>query len=98
MLVILKKKLRLYRAVLLCGIAVFLAGAVMTVGLVSGGILAAFAGILIALAGAAGVDSLYRCPVCGKKLLSDGDRDSFAGKCPKFCPHCSSEIKVMKSD
>lgn len=96
MLVISKKKLRIYRAVMLCGIGVFLVGAVMTIGLRSGSIIVAFAGILLALIGAAGVDSMYRCPKCKKKLLVDGDRDTFAGKCSKYCPHCCSEIKVVK--
>ena len=98
MLKISKKKLRLYRGIMLTGIAVFLIGAVMTVGLRSGGIIVAFAGIPVALTGAAGVDAQYRCPVCKKKLLVDGDRDTFAGKCSKYCPHCGSEVTVVKGD
>lgn len=98
MLEISKKKLRMYRAIMLCGIVVFLVGAVMTVGLKSGSIIIAFAGVLIALIGAAGVDSMYRCPKCKKKLLVEGDRDTFAGKCSKYCPHCGSEINVVKND
>lgn len=96
MLIISKKKLKYFRGIMLCGIIVFLIGGCMAIGLRSGSILVAIAGILIALVGAVGVDSLYRCPHCGKKLLSDGDRDSFSGKCPKYCPHCSSEVKVEK--
>lgn len=96
MLVISKKKLRIYRAIMLCGIAAFLVGAIMAVGLKSGSIIIAFAGILIALIGAAGVDSMYRCPKCKKKLLVEGDRDTFAGKCSKYCPHCSAEIQIVK--
>ena len=97
MLIISKKKLRFWRAVMLCGIAVFLVGGVMAIGLRSGSIVIAIVGILIALVGAGGVDRLYRCPHCGKKLLSDGDRDSFSGKCPKYCPHCSAAIDVVKN-
>lgn len=96
MLVISKKKLRMYRVIMLCGIGVFLVGAVMTVGLRSGSIIIAFAGILIALIGAAGVDSMYRCPKCKKKLIVDGDRDTFAGKCSRYCPHCSEEVQIVK--
>ena len=98
MLVISKKKLRMYRTVMLCGIAVFLVGAVMTIGLRPGGILIAFAGILVALIGAAGVDSLYRCPNCKKKLLVDGDRETLAGKYSKYCPHCGAEVTVVNGD
>lgn len=96
MLVIPKKKLRMYRVIMLCGIGVFLVGAIMAFGLRSGSIIIAFTGILIALIGAAGVDSLYRCPKCKKKLLVDGDRDTFAGKCSRYCPHCGSEVSIVK--
>jgi len=98
MLVISKKKLKLYRAVMLFGIGVFLVGAIMAIGLRSGSIIVAFAGVLIALIGAGGVDSLYRCPKCKKKLLVDGDRETLAGKCSRYCPHCGSEVNIVKSE
>lgn len=66
MLIISKKKLTIFRTIMLCGITVFLMGGCMAIGLRSGSILVAIAGILIALAGAVGVDSIYRCPKCGK--------------------------------
>lgn len=96
MLTISKKKLKLWRGVMLCGIIVFLIGGIMAIGLRSGSIVIAIVGILIALVGASGVDRLYRCPHCGKKLLSDGDRDSFSGNCPKYCPHCMEEVRIIK--
>ena len=97
MLNISKKKLKLWRTVMLCGIVVFIIGGVMSIGLYSGSIVVAVVGVLIALVGARGVDSLYRCPYCGKKLLVDGDRDSFSGACPKYCPCCSEEINIVKN-
>ena len=97
MLIISKKKLKIWRSIMLCGIIVFLIGGAMAIGLHSGSIVIAIIGILIALVGAKGVDSLYRCPRCGKKLLADGDRGSFSGECPKYCPHCSSEIDIVET-
>ena len=61
-------------------------------------IIVAFAGVLIALIGAGGVDSLYRCPKCKKKLLVDGDRETLAGKCSRYCPHCGSEVNIVKGE
>lgn len=96
-MIVSKKKRKFWRAIMLCGIAIFLVGGCMTIGMRSGSILVAIAGILVAFVGARGVDSLYRCPHCGKKLLTDGDRDDFSGKCPKHCPHCLAEINVVES-
>lgn len=95
MLTISKKTLSVYRTVMYIGFAVFILGAIMTVTQTPPGLLIALAGIVAAAVGAYGMDRLYRCPNCGKKLLNDGSNtDALMEKCPKYCPHCGMEIKV----
>lgn len=79
------------------GIAAFLIGAILSGFLTSLGLCLFAGGVVVGLIGAGGINNLYRCPECDKKLLVVGSRlDAFLEKYPNYCPNCGVYIRIEK--
>lgn len=95
MLTISRKALSACHVLMWGGLALAALGVVLLVLRVPYSVLLAVAGILLAGAGVFGLDRLYRCPHCGKKLLDDKEgRRGLMEKCPEHCPHCLRNVKA----